>query len=136
MFCFMSVHIEVISGKHFTTKPSKQASKQASNVLFNICSHRGDIHCPGCRAVSRKTESRFVTEPSKYVICRRVCEHFFLARKILPAGAVKGLITLRASLSGTFLQTRPDLVTSLKGHSLSPRSCPPTRSAPSERFGY
>ena len=31
-------------------------------------------------------------------------------------------------------QTLPDLVTPLKGHSLSPRSCPPTRSAPSERF--
>ena len=31
--------------------------------------------------------------------------------------------TLRASLSGTFLQTLPDLVTPLKGHSLSPRSC-------------
>ena len=46
------------------------------------------------------------------------------------------LITLRAPLSGTFLQTLPDLVTSLKGHSLSPRSCPTTRSAPSERFGY
>ena len=44
--------------------------------------------------------------------------------------------TLRAPLSGTFLQTLPDLVTPLKGHSLSPRSCPPTRSAPSERFGY
>ena len=44
--------------------------------------------------------------------------------------------TLRASLSGTFLPTLPDLVTPLKGHSLSPRSCPPTRSAPSERFGY
>ena len=44
--------------------------------------------------------------------------------------------TLRASLSGTFLQTLPDLVTPLKGQSLSPRSCPPTRSAPSERFGY
>ena len=43
--------------------------------------------------------------------------------------------TLRASLSGTFLQTLPDLVTPLKGHSLSPRSCPPTRSAFSERFG-
>ena len=43
--------------------------------------------------------------------------------------------TLRASLSGTFLQTLPDLVTLLKGHSLSPRSCPPTQSAPSERFG-
>ena len=27
---------------------------------------------------------------------------------------------------GTFLQTLPDLVTPLKGHSLSPRSCPPT----------
>ena len=44
--------------------------------------------------------------------------------------------TLRASLSGTLLQTLPDLVTPLKGYSLSPRSCPATRSAPSERFGY
>ena len=44
--------------------------------------------------------------------------------------------TLRASLSGTFLQTLPELVTPLKGHSLSPRSCPPTRSAPSETFRY
>ena len=35
-----------------------------------------------------------------------------------------------------FLKTLPDLVTPLKGHSLSPRSCPPTRSALSERFGY
>ena len=46
------------------------------------------------------------------------------------------LSTLRAPLSGTFLQTLPDLVTPLKGHSLSPRSCPPLRSAPTERFGY
>ena len=45
-------------------------------------------------------------------------------------------LILRASLSGTFFQTLPELVTQLKGHSLSPRSCPPTRSAPSERFGY
>ena len=44
--------------------------------------------------------------------------------------------TLRAPLSGTFLQTLPDLVTPLKRHSLSPRSCPATRSAASERFGY
>ena len=44
--------------------------------------------------------------------------------------------TLRASLSGTFLQILPELVTPLKGHSLSPRSCPPTLSAPSERSGY
>ena len=48
----------------------------------------------------------------------------------------RGCSTLQASLSGTFLQTLPDLVTPLKGHHLSPCSCPPTRSAPSERFGY
>ena len=44
--------------------------------------------------------------------------------------------TLRASLSGTFLQTLPDLVTPLKGPSLSPLSCPPMQSVPSERFEY
>ena len=48
----------------------------------------------------------------------------------------KMVSTLRASLSGTFLQTLPDLVTPLKGHSLFPRSCPPTRSALLESFGY
>ena len=44
--------------------------------------------------------------------------------------------TLWASLSGTLLQTLPDLVTPLKGYSLSPRSWPTTQSVPSERFGY
>ena len=44
--------------------------------------------------------------------------------------------TLRTSLSSTFLQTLPDLVTPLKGPSLSLHSCPPMGSAPSERFGY
>ena len=45
--------------------------------------------------------------------------------------------TLRTSLFGTFLQTLPELVMPLKGHSLSPRSCPPGNAvaAPSERFG-
>ena len=33
------------------------------------------------------------------------------------SGAQMGQTTLRASLSGTFLQTLPDLVTPLKGHS-------------------
>ena len=42
--------------------------------------------------------------------------------------------TLGSLLSGTFLQTLPDLVTPLKGHSLSPRGCPAMRSVPSERF--
>ena len=51
-------------------------------------------------------------------------------------GGGRGVGTLRASLSSTFLQTLPDLVTPLKGHSLSPRSCPPTWSAPFEMFGY
>ena len=49
--------------------------------------------------------------------------------------------TLRASsLLRTFLQTWPELVTyvrtPLKGQPLSPRSCPPTLSAPFERSGY
>ena len=44
--------------------------------------------------------------------------------------------TLRASLSGTFLQTLPELVTPLKGHSLPPQSCPLMLSVPSDRFGY
>ena len=44
--------------------------------------------------------------------------------------------TLRASLSGTFFQALPVLVKPLKGHSLSPRSCPLTLSAPSKRFAY
>ena len=42
---------------------------------------------------------------------------------------------LRTSLSGT-LETLPELVMPLKGHSSSPCSCPPTLTAPSERFGY
>ena len=41
------------------------------------------------------------------------------------------VVALRTSLSGTSLQILPDLGTPLKGHSLSPRSFPPTLSAPS-----
>ena len=39
------------------------------------------------------------------------------------------------SLSGTLHQTLPELVTPLMRHSLSPRSCPPTQSVPSEVSG-
>ena len=42
----------------------------------------------------------------------------------------------QVSHSGSFPQTLPELVTPLHGHSLSPSSCPPTCSEPSERFGY
>ena len=46
-------------------------------------------------------------------------------------------ITLRASFSGTFLQTLPELVTPLKGNSfITAQLSIPTPSAPSERFGY
>ena len=42
---------------------------------------------------------------------------------------------LRASFSGTFLLTLPDWVMPLKGHSLSPRSCPLTRQHPLKGLG-
>ena len=64
------------------------------------------------------------------------------AGSVGPAACLSGhsdfcaCLTLPASLSGTFLQTLPDLVTPLKGHSLAPCSCSAMRSAPSERFGY
>ena len=43
--------------------------------------------------------------------------------------------TLRTSLSGTLLQTLPELVAPLKGHSLSSHSCPLTLSAPPKGLG-
>ena len=61
------------------------------------------------------------------------CLHACLGIRLLPVLPVP---KLRASFSGTFLQTLPDLVTPLKGYSLSPRSCPAMWSAPSKRFQY
>ena len=66
----------------------------------------------------------------------RVLYAISLHRVLYAISLHRVLYTLRASLSGTLLQTLPDLVTPLKGYSLSPRSCPVTRSAPSERFLY
>ena len=65
----------------------------------------------------------------------------FLARQstpdpLTPPPLLMPSSTLPALLSGTFFQTLPDLVTPLKGHSLSSRSCPVMRSAPCKRFGY
>ena len=45
------------------------------------------------------------------------------------------VLTLWARLSGTFLQTLPEWGTPLKGHSLSPCSCLPALSSPSESCG-
>ena len=44
-------------------------------------------------------------------------------------------LALQALLSSTFLQTLPDLVTPLKGHSLSPCSCPPKEGCRKPVFG-
>ena len=63
--------------------------------------------------------------------CISSCTYWLFQRAFYMA-----VCTLWASLSGTFFQTLPDLVTPLKGHSLSPHSCPATQSAPSKRFGY
>ena len=43
-------------------------------------------------------------------------------------------LLLRASLSSTFIQTLPELVTPLKRHFSPPRRCPPMVSARSERL--
>ena len=73
---------------------------------------------------------------SSGLVCQQLC--VCVCVWLLPRAVwfVTSCITLQAPLSGTFLQTLPDLVTPLKGHSLSPRNCPPTWSVPSERFGY
>ena len=73
-------------------------------------------------------ERKFIYSASKTSTQKLACSH----RQMRTVHT-----TLRTSLSGSFLQTLPQLVTPLKRHLLSPRSCPtPTRSAPSERFGY
>ena len=116
---------------------------------------RGDKECPlsgvtkSGRVWRTVPESGVRSVQSRRTFCVHLCTslqcHFMQShvRKMHACSAVTcgafilwGVTTLRASLSGTFLQTLPDLVTPLKGHSLSPRSCPSTRSAPSERFGY
>ena len=48
----------------------------------------------------------------------------------------RGVRTLWTWLLGTFLQTLPESVMPLKGHSLSLRNCPLMLSAPSERYEY
>ena len=78
---------------------------------------------------TKRLQSRLNQTPSKQTQPNAI-------RKAVIQGRGREAPTLRAPLSGTFLQILPDLVTPLRGHSLSPRSCPATRSAPSERFGY
>ena len=97
------------------------------NMFVYELEGRGEVHW---KYVYQKVREKFHTMAFEYYRAN-IHRHVASTNVLVCARA-----TLRASLSGTFLQTLPDLVTSLKGHSLSPRSCPPTRSAPSEKFGY
>ena len=86
------------------------------------------------------TKPRFPAKAESHVQCRALVEP-------LKPGTPTGGNTSRwmssenpphtpSTASGTFLQTLPDVVRPLKGHSLPLRSCPLTLSAPYERFGY
>ena len=86
------------------------------------------IHRMPCRLQQNATAAVAITSSGRTVSRRGMSTSEEVGLNVSP--------TLRAPLSGTFLQTLPDLVMPLKGHSLSPRSCPATRSTPSERFGY
>ena len=55
---------------------------------------------------------------------------------VVDTTVVYTMTILWALLSGTFFRTLPDLVTPLKGHSLSPHSFPLMQLVPPERFGY
>ena len=74
----------------------------------------------------------YATEGALFISAQLSTDAVSALRRVWVLISVTVEPTLRAPLSGTFLQTLPDLDTPLKGHSLSPRSCPPTRSAPSE----
>ena len=96
-----------------------QAPKQ-SIASTHTHTHKFTLH-------QREKKKKFFIKGSTVLKC-----HAFL----MGSKVVKCKPTLRASLSGTLLRTLPELLTPLKGHSLSPCSCPPMWSAPSERFGY
>ena len=147
MGCHSDPHDRVRNEGHF---PGAEPIKRIS-----VLSHLGEVY-------SAATHTEFPPLPNllklRYTIlpvtavqgqkdflshsfCRDL-KHMGIAFGHLPEGCRKPVLgvciwaTLRASLSGTFLQTLLDLVRPLKRHSLSPRSCPQTRSAPSERCGY
>ena len=101
------------------------------------CGSGGWARCGGCFATGQSRPCRMATGCPRHARQRRAtgwAANPWRAADRCGRGKTSQCVvvsTLRASLSGTFLQTLP-----LKEHSLSPRSCPPTQSAPSERFGY
>ena len=107
--------IKADSTKRPQSRLNQTPSKQAQPNAFKADS-------------TKRLQSRLNQTPSKQTQPNAI--------KAVIQGRGREAPTLRAPLSGTFLQILPDLVTPVRGHSLSPRSCPATRSAPSERFGY
>ena len=83
----------------------------------------------------------YATEDALFIFCEILGSVYLVeatgaATAALPFLSNSNVYTLQASLSGTFPYTLPELVMPLKMHSLTPRSCPPMVSVPTERFGY
>ena len=108
-------------------------------ISITFIKHLGNVFLPSSAACALHALFSMIKN-SLFVLIPRVRRSVRFIRFIKVEDKVPGPVfipvTLRASLSGTFLQTLPELVTSLKGHSVLPLCCPPTRSAPSERFEY
>ena len=117
---FTQTPTQIVSGDVFLITLTMLTSTQVNPKSFE--SRRNSTRCWTCPVFTRYVASKLFRV---YSLCG-----FQTFRKLYGGG------TLRASLSGTFLQTLPEVVPPLTGHSLSPRSCPPTLVAPSERFGY
>ena len=126
----------------------KKNGKREHHHAYGFCFDHGSRYIPVCRC---NTSISLIPHhlilhlllllPDRLIVPRCRSAHAIcslsresMARGTRPAGSGQG--TLRASLSATFLQTLPDLVTPLKGHSLSPRSCPPTRKTTNESAKY
>ena len=97
-------------GSECVPSPSEVCRKGAGKPGFE------SVPCPSkvCRKVAGKP--CFECVPSPREVCRKGAGK--PGFECMPSVGV----TLRASLSGTFLQSLPQLVTPLKGHCLSPRT--------------
>ena len=109
------------------TKPLRSLAK--SNNVCNDNSKRGT-------GPKTKVGLEILKHANNFICCmpHLVVPSIFILKKHPPTPTTPTFnvsSTLRASLSGTFLQTQPDLVTPLKGHSLSLAQLPTdTVSAP------
>ena len=108
-------------------------------ISITFIKHPGNVFLPSSADCALHALSSMIKN-KLFVLIPRVRRSVRFIRFIKVEDKVPGPVfipgTLRASLSGTFLQPLPELVTSLKGHSLSPHSCPPMLSAHSKMFGH